>query len=135
MEQAHDFLGIGVGHPFKPDNGKLAWAEYQDSVKQSIQMILGTSKGERVARPDFGCDLNGLVFAPLAVETMTEARVMVEEALLRWEPRIDLDTVTVRPAADRTNCLEIDILYRIKAINSSDNLVYPFFLRGGNDVR
>lgn len=78
-------------------------------------------------RPDFGCRLNELVFSPNTMSTATLLRSFIEEALQNWEPRIEVDDITVTPRSDRSE-LEVSIDYSIRASNSKYNLVYPFFL-------
>jgi uncharacterized protein len=60
---ARSFLGEGWRFPIEvDDDGKFERAQYEESVRQSIWIILGTAKGERVMRPDFGCGIYDLVF-------------------------------------------------------------------------
>ena len=92
-----------------------AWL-LQDDIRQAIRIILSTSPGERVMRPDFGAGLNALMFEPINTTTMTLARRRVEEALTTWEPRIDRVTVKVT-AEPRVGRLLIDIEYRVRATN------------------
>src|SRR5512143_3362686 len=92
------FLGVGaqfplaltapVAGPNNPRPGQLARAEYEESVRQAILVILGTAKGERVMRPDFGCGIHDLVFANVSATTIGRVTHDVREALLRLEPRI-----------------------------------------------
>jgi phage baseplate assembly protein W len=127
------FLGVGTGFPLALDaatNG-LARAEYEESVQQSILVILGTAKGERVMRPDFGCGIHDLVFAPMSAATIGRVVREVHESLLRLEPRIDVLQVDVHPG-DESNVLLIDIDYEVRATNTAFNLVYPFYLQSGS---
>ena len=125
------FLGVGVGFPIRPEaNGALALAAYEDSVRQSILIILGTSPGERAMRPDFGCGLYDLVFEPNDATTAGHIADTVSEALLRFEPRIDVVTVDVRRGSE-AEVLLIDIEYQVRATNNVFNLVYPFYLEQG----
>lgn len=56
-------------------------------VRQSILLLLSTSRGERVMRPDYGCDLHRLVFSPNDATTAGLAIHYVRSAIERWEPR------------------------------------------------
>jgi len=124
------FLGIGVGFPVGLDQaGALTQAAYEESVRQSIWIILSTTKGERVMRPDFGCGLSDLVFEPNTAATAGRVAHAVEDALQRFEPRIDLLGVDVR--ADGSGRLLIDIGYQMRTTNNIFNLVYPFYLEKG----
>jgi phage baseplate assembly protein W len=107
---------------------KLAQAADELSVRQSIEIILSTSKGERVMRPDFGCDLNKLLFAPNNGATQALAEFEVTEALRAWEPRIDVLDVSVQSGGDNDEQLLIDIGYRVRSTDNRFNLVYPFYL-------
>lgn len=122
-----DFLGRGWKFPFSAQRGSINTSEGEDSIKESIILILSTARGERVMRPDFGCRLNELVFAPNNMSTATLISSFIEEALLNWEPRIEVEDITVTPRTDQSE-LEVSISYSLKASNSKYNLVYPFFL-------
>ncbi|MCG6986097.1 MAG: GPW/gp25 family protein [Thiocapsa sp.] len=125
------FLGVGWAFPVQTTPvGEIAMAAYEEDIRQAVQIILGTAEGERVMRPDFGAGLHRLVFEPISATTMAMVRHRVEQALIRWEPRIDRIevTVTAEPPVGR---LDIAIRYRIRATNTFYNLVYPFYLMEG----
>ena len=127
MEQ--DFLGTGWGFPVEPDSGgAIDIAVVETGVKESIRIILGTSKGERVMRPEFGCDIHDFVFATVNTTTLTMIATSVEEALIEWEPRIEVRNVDVTPEQLNTGKLLIHIEYWVRQTNTEDNLVYPFYL-------
>jgi phage baseplate assembly protein W len=122
------FLGVGVGFPFQFDGaGAIATAQYEESVRQAIWIILGTSKGERVMRPDFGCGIYDLVFEVNSATTSGKVAQAVREALLVQEPRIDVRNVQVE-AQGAAATLLIEIEYEVRATNNVFNLVYPFYL-------
>jgi phage baseplate assembly protein W len=126
------FLGVGTGFPLalaEKARG-LVRAEYEESVRQSILIILGTAKGERVMRPDFGCGIHDLVFATLSASTLGRIDREVHEALLRNEPRIDVLSVQITPD-QAGSLLLINIEYEVRATNTAFNLVYPFYLQQG----
>jgi hypothetical protein len=125
---ASAFLGVGVGFPIRmEEGGRLHLAAYEESVRQSIWIILGTAKGERVMRPDFGCGIYDLVFELNNDATAAGIMDVVTDALLRFEPRIDVLDVDVH-AGDAPEVLLISIDYQIRATNNVFNLVYPFYL-------
>lgn len=126
-----EFLGTGWAFPIGTDrSGGIALASDAEDIRQAIRIILGTSPGERVMRPDFGAGLYSLAFEPINTTTMALAKHHVEQALIRWEPRIDSITVKVTEEA-RLGKLLIDIGYRVRATNVFYNLVYPFYLMEG----
>jgi phage baseplate assembly protein W len=125
-------LGAGWAFPVmkrpaaagKPD---FAWAADEESVRQSIEIILSTSKGERAMRPDFGSRLHALLFTRNDGATRAAAEFEVREALREWEPRIELLDVQAE-AGSRPEELLIHIAYRVRSTDSRFNLVYPFYL-------
>jgi phage baseplate assembly protein W len=124
-----DFLGQGWAFPIAtgPD-GEIALALGPEDVREAVRLILETEPGERVMRPDFGGGLRSLVFAPLSTGTLSLIRHRVEQALIRWEPRIDLDEVRVAADATRPGLVQVEIDCHVRATNTFYNLVYPFFL-------
>lgn len=129
---AKDFLGIGWKYPIKVDENKqIALSRYEEDIKEAIRIILGTVKGERIMRPDFGCGIHELVFAPINTSTMSLVENSVREALTTWEPRIELIKVEVSPEASEEGKLLVSIDYRVRATNVRFNLVYPFYIREG----
>jgi phage baseplate assembly protein W len=137
-----DFLGTGWAFPLRVDDaGAVAMSSYDDNIRESIHIILGTAKGERQMRPDFGCGIHELVFARNDHATAGLAIYHVEQALIRWEPRIELIKVDAAPGVDITHGypsagdrLIVSIDYRVIATNSIFNLVYPFYLTEGVGV-
>jgi uncharacterized protein len=126
-----DFLGLGWNFPVDcdDDGGQIELApDGEEGVRQSIWMILGTSRGERVMRPDFGCGIHDLVFGVNDAATATAVAGAVRDALAAWEPRIDVLDVYAVPDPSRPNLLTIEINYRVRSTNSRFNLVYPFYL-------
>ncbi|HEY9610350.1 GPW/gp25 family protein [Allocoleopsis sp.] len=138
------FLGRGLGFPVSLNSqGKLQAAEYEESVRQSILIILGTAKGERIMRPDFGCGIYDVVFEVNTPSTAGRVSQAVQDALLVFEPRIDVINVSVNSGivarnpqtneekiqlASNGDVMLIGIDYRVRATNNVFNLVYPFYL-------
>ena len=100
-------------------------------MREAIRIILGTSPGERVMRPDFGAGLDQFVFEPVSAATVARMQRQVREALVIWEPRIDVEDVTVRPEGSPPVVLMVELVYRVRATNARANLVYPFYLQEG----
>ncbi|HLI63004.1 MAG TPA: GPW/gp25 family protein [Terriglobales bacterium] len=126
---------LGVGWAFPPcvtADGKIALAEYEEDIRQSIRIILGTNRGERIMRPDFGAGLSEFVFEPVNPTTVNLLQTRVQESLIAWEPRIDVLDVTVTSDSSEHNKLLIDVSYRVRATNTQSNLVYPFYLQEGS---
>jgi uncharacterized protein len=135
-----DFLGIGWSTTFhvEPEGGDdgrgaLALSRFEENIRESIITILSTAPGERQMRPDFGCEIQSLVFALNTTTTAGRAAFFCEKALKRWEPRIEVLRVQARAERDpeRRNQITVEIEYQVIATNTIFNLVYPFYLTEG----
>ncbi len=123
-----DFLGKGWKFPISFENGKIAYSAGEESIQESIRVILGTAKGERVMRPDFGCEIHELAFSLNNSQTAALAAFHVREALAKWEQRIEVLEVNAYQDKNNDNRINIDIEYMIKTTNTKNNLVYPFYI-------
>ena len=126
-----EFLGQGLAFPLQVDpQGGIALATGERDIEQSIRIILETVPGERVMRPEFGCRVHELIFAPNNAATEGLLIHYIKQALERWEPRIELQTVEVSNALDAEATLLVEIKYQIKDTHDERSIVYPFFLMG-----
>lgn len=133
-----DFRGVGWAFPIRavdgasPDEpGGIALAELDRSIRESILLILGTARGERVMRPTFGCGIHDLVFEPNDTTTAARVSFAVRESLIDFEPRIEVVDLLVAPDPTNDGALLIELQYRVRATNTVFNLVYPFYLHEG----
>lgn len=130
-----DFLGRGWSFPPRLAGGGVALSEGDAKIRESIRIILETAKGERVMRAEFGCGIHEFVFQSLSASTLSAMRESVREALILWEPRIEV--LNVSASADAVGndpgrgLVAITIDYRVRATNSVFNYVYPFHVQGG----
>jgi uncharacterized protein len=126
-----EFLGTGWAFPvaISRDLGLIESVSHETDIKQSIRIILGTSKGERAMRPDFGCGIHDLAFAAISTQVMTEIETTVREALRQFEARIEVLNVAVGTRHLDLGQLDVELDYRVRATNQPGNLVYPFYFR------
>jgi Bacteriophage baseplate protein W len=131
--ESADFLGRGWAFPLEaaPD-GDVALVEHEDDVRQALRIILATN-GDRVMRPEFGAGLRALLFEPLSTTTASLVAHRVREALVRFEPRIDVVDVRVALAPGPESAIHVEVDYRVRATNTFYNLVYPFYLLEGSE--
>jgi phage baseplate assembly protein W len=126
---ASEFLGKGWRFPVNTnETGQITLTQDEENIRQAIWSILSTARGERVMRPDFGCGIHNLVFAVNSAGTAGRVATEVNQALLRWEPRITVLNVTAAPDTSQPNRLLIQIEYQVRTTNNRFNLVYPFYL-------
>src|SRR6185369_2889248 len=111
-----DFLGTGWAFPPRVDaRGRIMLARQERDIEEAIRIILLTPKGQRVMRPEFGCQIHDLIFAPNDATTAGLAVFYVEEALAMWEPRIRVLDVMAVPDDSNDSRLMIRIEYEIKS--------------------
>jgi uncharacterized protein len=124
-----DFIGAGWAFPVTTDaTGGIALVVRDREIVESIRLILGTVRGERPMRPEFGCRIHDHVFSPANAETVGQIAYDVRESLERWEPRIDVLEVSVSFDRIDAGTLYIDISYEIRGLNDPRNLVFPFYV-------
>ena len=127
---SENFTGCGWGYPVGMNSLSMVnFSGDEAKIRESIFIILGTAHGERVMRPDFGSRLSELLFAPMNASTKSLISHYVINALVQWEPRIDVLAVKSEESPSQQGLLQIHIQYRIRATNSMFNLVYPFYLK------
>ena len=121
-------IGSGWAFPLRPSpRGGIELSSAEQDIEEAIYIILMTAKGERRMRPEFGCGIHELVYAPDNATTHGLIVHHVQEALGWWEPRIEVQEVVVSPDRNDSARLFVDVRYRIKATNDVRNLVYPFY--------
>lgn len=129
-------LGTGWKFPIRINGrGGLSFSREEQDVAEAIWIVLATAPGERIMRPTFGCGIHDYVFAPNNSATRGAIAHQVQQALMRWEPRIDVIDVRTEDDPSQPNLLLIQVDYRVRANNAFHNLVYPFFLLEGQASR
>jgi phage baseplate assembly protein W len=126
------FRGTGLAFPLAvTPQGRLATAQAETKIEQSVWLILSTAQGERLMRPDYGCGVHELVFEPNTPQNAARVVEHVRRALVAQEPRIAVLDVTAETSTDDPSVLLIRIDYQIHSNNSVANMVYPFFITEG----
>jgi uncharacterized protein len=134
MANDREFLGKGLRFPVSVNlNGGVSTSALEENVRQCIFILLGTAPGERINRPDFGCRIHDLMFAPNNQMTAALACLYVEEAIYKFEPRVEDVSCKARPNPDEPNRIDIRIEYVIASKNEKRNLVFPFYLKNEDE--
>jgi hypothetical protein len=122
-------LGKGWSFPVAPSRGGgLGFTSGADKVADAIRIILDTEPGERIMRPTFGCGLRRYLMKPNSAAVRAALQADVQQALVQWEPRIDLLAVQVIPSSDEPSRVDIHISYIHTRDRRPQDLVYPFYL-------
>ena len=135
MEENNSFLGRGWAFPvsFLQGGKTVEMVEDEEDIRQSLRILLSTMRRERVLIPDFGMDLKDMVFEPLTTSTATSITGRIEQAILFYEPRINLERVNYDQDINE-GTIRVDLEYTIIATNSRTNLVFPFYFNEGTDI-
>jgi len=130
------FLGRGWSFPpeFDKKTKGLVMLEEEQDIQSSLHLLLSTRLGERVMLPDYGCNLESLVFESVNLSLLTWLKDTVSHAILYHEPRILLEQVTIDSSRQQEGLLLIEIEYRVHTTNSRYNYVYPFYKNEGNNL-
>lgn len=137
MEYKDSFLGTGWGFPpefNKKGTGRVEMLSDEADIKSSLNILLSTRLGERIMVPNYGCNLDELLFKPLNLTLKTFVRELIKNAILYYEPRIDAEKIQIDQGNELDGELLIIIDYRIRATNSRNNLVFPFYKEEGTNV-
>jgi len=121
----------GRGWSFPPrlsDRDQIMLVQDDADIRQAIYIIINTYPGERVMRPEFGCKIHELIFAPANDQTAAIAERYIREALTRWEPRIEIENISVNPGATEYGELLIHIQYTVRDRHNAQSLVFPYYL-------
>ena len=127
---ATDLLGTGWRFPpqFSKNGQKVLLASDGTDVRESLEILLSTLEGERLYRPDFGCDLKRFMFEEVNSALATEIREMIVATVNAYEPRVEITEITITEAEESAYTLVINIDYRIVATNSAESMVYSLAL-------
>jgi uncharacterized protein len=123
------FVGAGWAFPMRTgSSGGFALVSGQREIEEAMRLVLATAPGERPMRPEFGCAIHDLVFAPVNDRTIGRIRYEVRTCLDRWEPRIQVESVNVTVDPEDGTVLYIDVRYSIRGTNNPRSLVFPFYV-------
>ena len=121
-------IGSGLAFPLGVDQrGAIALTRADAEIEQAIKLILGTAPGERPMRPEFGCEIHDLIFDTIDAAMVGTMETAIRRSLDRWEPRVEVESVDVKPDAYDSALVHIYLTYRVRATNDRRNLVFPFY--------
>lgn len=130
MANNSPFLGRGWNFPpsFDRTTKEVSMLEGEQDVQSSIEVLLSTELGERVLLPSFGWKRDRWLFESLTTTSATAIQKEIEDALLFFEPRINLNSVKLLPGDKESGRIEISVDYTVRSTNTRNNLVFPFYL-------
>lgn len=130
------FLGTGWSFPpeFRIDQKDAKMISDEEDIESSLNILLSTRLGERVMVPEYGCNLDELLFEGLTRTLITYVVELIKTAILYHEPRIDVLKIDISETDPLEGKLIIEIDYKIRATNSRKNMVFPFYKEEGTDL-
>lgn len=131
------FLGRGWAFPpsFDRHQHQAQMVSAETDIRQSLMVLFSTVPGERVMLPGYGCPLHLHVFDAMNQHNLTQLYSLIQDAILRYEPRILLEDVQFDTQGALDGELRITLIYLIRQTNTRSNMVFPFYFAEGNNVR
>ena len=131
-----DFLGRGWSFPPTFDQAipGVEMLEQEVDVASSLHILLTTAQGERIMVPEYGCNLDELLFESLDTRTKTLMADKIEAAIVYFEPRIELESVRLDDSGELEGVVLIEVIYRIISTNTRYNFVFPYYKQEGTDL-
>ena len=130
MAKNNSFLGKGWSFPPTFHNNGIVGVEMvekEQDIKQSLEILLNTTKGERIMLPEYGCDLQSFLFESINDSKMHLLQEMIRSAILNYEPRIELHEVIIDHSSYQDGIIRIKLDYTIETTNTRFNLVFPYY--------
>lgn len=123
-----DFGNLGWKFPptFNKYSKSVETVSDKDSIRESLYVLLTTTRGERLMVLDYGCDINTLAFKNLDLNLTTFIQNNIKTSIIKWEPRVDVSNVIVTQLEGGEGVIEIKIEYKIKRTNEKDNLIFTY---------
>lgn len=135
-QPATNFLGTGWSFPpsFRKASRGVQMTSGQEDIDRSLEILLSTALGERVMLPEYGSNMEDLLFEPIDTGLQTLIFDRINTAILYFEPRIEVEDIVLDTDRVTEGVIIITISYRVRATNSRFNFVYPFYLTEGTQV-
>lgn len=136
MSDNKNFLGRGWSFPpeFNRASRSVGMLENEEDIESSLNILLSTRLGERIMLPDYGCNLDEMVFEAMNLTMRTYIKDLIEHAILYHEPRIELEKLEIDTEREIEGLLLIIIDYRVRTTNSRFNFVYPYYKNEGTNL-
>ncbi len=136
MYETLDFLGKGWSFPphFDKKTGGVIMTTDVEDINKSLHILLSTRLGERIMLPEYGCNLEELLFQPLDITLKTYIKDLIKTAILYHEPRIDAKKISLDSSQELEGIIQIEIEYLVRITNSRGNMVFPFYKKEGTEI-
>ena len=132
-EKGKSFLGTGWSFPptFNKQTNDVKMVSEEADIQQSLHILFGTIKGERVMNTEYGSNLNEMVYEKMSTTFVNFIMYRIEHSILHFEPRIKVSNIEVDTSDELEGVLYITVSYTIIQTNTRSNIVYPFYVNEG----
>ena len=137
MEQEKSFLGKGWSFPptFSKEKADVEMVSKEEDIKQSLHIYFNTKLGERIMRQDFGCIIHEHLFDRLDKSILDVLTFELKQNIGNIEPRIIVNEISIMPIDINEGSVEININYTVITTNVRDNIVFPYYLNEGTNIK
>ena len=131
LNNSGKLFGRGMGFPPRvgPD-GRVAWSEGEVNVRDCLRILLLTEPRERMRLAGFGGGLTRFLFEPNTPATRQHIRETIEDTIKRWEPRVQLENVSVDADPEDAQGAVAIIAFRLVATQSLERVTLALTLKG-----
>ena len=135
--QEKSFLGIGWSFPptFNKERSDIEMTTKEEDIKQSLHIYFNTKLGERIMRQDFGCIIHEHLFDRLDKSILDVLTFELKQNIGNIEPRIIVNEISIMPIDINEGSVEINIIYTVITTNVRDNIVFPYYLNEGTNIK
>ena len=135
--QEKSFLGIGWSFPptFNKERSDVEMTTKEEDIKQSLHIYFHTKLGERIMRQDFGCIIHEHLFDRLDTSILDILTFELKQNIGNIEPRIIVDEIAINPVDVNDGKIEINIEYTVITTNVRDNIVFPYYINEGTNIK
>lgn len=137
MEQDKSFLGRGWSFPptFSKEKADIEMVSKEEDIKQSLMIFFSTKLGERIMRSNYGCVVHDYMFEKSDLDVIERLAFELKQSIRRYEPRIIVHNVNASKSDAINGLINLEVVYEIHSTNVRDNIVFPFYLNEGTEIK
>jgi phage baseplate assembly protein W len=137
MEQEKSFLGRGWSFPptFSKERADVEMVSKEEDIRQSLYIFFNTKLGERLMRSDYGCIVHDYMFESSNKSKLERLAFELKNGIISYEPRIIVHKVNASKSDDIDGLIHIEIVYEIHSTNVRDNIVFPYYINEGTEIK
>ena len=131
------FLGIGWSFPptFNKESSDVKMVSDETDIKESLEIYFNTKLGERIMRPSYGCVIHEHIFDKIDESILNILSFELTQNIGQIEPRIIVEKIEIKQSSIENGELQISIQYQIISSNVRDNIVFPFYINEGTNIK